>query len=47
VQTFVGKSIGTETWKEHLYSYFKANGGDEKVSILDTVDWDVSGFRKL
>lgn len=43
VKTFVGQSIGTEEWKAHLYSYFKANGGDEKVTILDSVNWDVSG----
>jgi hypothetical protein len=44
VQTFVGKSIGTETWKAHLYSYFEANGGPEKIAILNSVDWDVSRF---
>ncbi|KAG8836286.1 hypothetical protein FRC17_007436 [Serendipita sp. 399] len=42
VRTFDGKSIGTEEWKDHLYSYFKANGGDEKIAILDKVDWNVS-----
>jgi leukotriene-A4 hydrolase len=42
VQTFVGQSIETETWKAHLYTYFKANGGQEKIAILDAVDWDVS-----
>jgi hypothetical protein len=47
VQTFVGKSIGTETWKAHLYSYFEANGGPEKIAILDSVDWDVSQFCEL
>lgn len=40
VKTFVGKSIGTETWKTHLYSYFRANGGEEKVAVLDSVNWD-------
>ncbi|KAG8823910.1 hypothetical protein FRC19_002883 [Serendipita sp. 401] len=40
VKTFDGKSIGTEEWKEHLYWYFKANGGDEKIAVLDAVDWD-------
>jgi leukotriene-A4 hydrolase len=47
VQTFVGKSIGTETWKSHLYSYFEANGGTEKIAILDSVDWDVSQSCEL
>lgn len=37
-----GKSIRTEQWKEHLYEYFSKNGGDEKIKILDSVDWDVS-----
>ncbi len=41
VKTFVGKSIGTAEWKAHLYSYFEANGGDEKKAILDSVDWNV------
>ena len=41
VKTFVGKSIGTTEWKAHLYSYFEANGGEEKKAILDSVDWNV------
>ncbi|CAG7847845.1 Leukotriene A-4 hydrolase homolog Short=LTA-4 hydrolase; AltName: Full=Leukotriene A(4) hydrolase [Serendipita indica DSM 11827] len=40
VETFDGQSIATADWKNHLYSYFKANGGDEKIAILDAVDWD-------
>lgn len=42
VTTFSGKSIDTWEWKDHLYSYFRKNGGDEKLKLLDTVDWDVS-----
>ncbi|KAF9509168.1 hypothetical protein BS47DRAFT_1488071 [Hydnum rufescens UP504] len=40
VTTFRGKSIRTEQWKEHLYSYFRQNGGEEKIRLLDSVDWD-------
>jgi len=39
VNTFIGKSITTEQWKSHLYSYFEKNGSD-KVKALDSVDWD-------
>lgn len=51
VSTFTGKSITTEQWKEHLFSYFEKQGTD-KVKALGTVDFDVSpGFslfrRKL
>lgn len=42
VNTFTGKSITTEIWKEHLYAYFTANGGAEKIAALDNVPWDVS-----
>ena len=31
VNTFMGKSITTWQWKDHLYEYFKNNGGDEKI----------------
>jgi leukotriene-A4 hydrolase len=41
VTTFRGKSIRTEQWKEHLYSYFRQNGGQEKIRLLDSVDWNV------
>lgn len=40
VNTFMGKSITTHQWRSHLYEYFKKNGGDKKVEILDSVDWD-------
>ena len=41
MQTFIGKSISTQDWKDHLYAYFQKNGGEEKVKLLDTVDWNV------
>lgn len=44
VETFIGKSITTEQWKEHLYAYFSKCGGPEKIKALDSVDWDVSLF---
>ncbi|KAG6829889.1 hypothetical protein H0H92_003022, partial [Tricholoma furcatifolium] len=40
VSTFIGKSITTEQWKDHLYGYWRTHGGSEKVEILDSVDWD-------
>ncbi|KAG6874151.1 hypothetical protein C0995_005569 [Termitomyces sp. Mi166 len=40
VSTFIGKSITTEQWKEHLYGYWEKNGGTEKTKILDSIDWD-------
>ncbi|KAG8999866.1 hypothetical protein FRB94_005859 [Tulasnella sp. JGI-2019a] len=40
VQTFRGKSIRTDDWKEHLFKYFEANGGKEKLDILNTVDFE-------
>lgn len=40
VKEFSGKSITTDDWKNHLYSYFKAQkGGDEYVKKLDSIDW--------
>jgi leukotriene-A4 hydrolase len=44
VETFIGKSITTEQWKEHLYAYFSKHGGSEKIKALDGVDWDVCLF---
>jgi len=42
VRTFRGKSIRTDQWKAHLYSYWskEGNGGQDKIKILDSVDWD-------
>lgn len=42
VSTFSGKSIDTFQWKDHLYSYFRKNGGEEKIKLLDSIDWDVN-----
>ena len=42
VDTFMGKSITTDQWKDHLYAYFEKNGGEEKVKALNAVDWQVS-----
>lgn len=46
VNTFIGKSITTEQWKSHLYSYFEKNGHD-KVKALDSIDWNASRFVAL
>lgn len=40
VETFTGQSITTDTWKDHLYDYFRKNGGSEKIAALDSVKWD-------
>jgi leukotriene-A4 hydrolase len=40
VKTYTGKSITTQTWKEHLYGYYDTHD-KEKVKLLDTIDWDV------
>jgi leukotriene-A4 hydrolase len=47
VETFIGKSITSEQWKEHLYAYFSKRGGPEKIKALDSVDWDVSLFNTI
>jgi leukotriene-A4 hydrolase len=41
VNTFMGKSITTQQWKDHLYGYFHNHGGTEKIESLDSVDWNV------
>ncbi|KAJ7630308.1 peptidase family M1-domain-containing protein [Roridomyces roridus] len=40
VSTFMGKSITTDQWKNHLYEYYTQNGGPEKVKLLDSIDWN-------
>jgi len=40
VETFIGKSITTAQWKEHLYGYWGKHGGSEKVKALDSINWD-------
>ncbi|KAG8745452.1 hypothetical protein FRC10_007995 [Ceratobasidium sp. 414] len=39
VHTFRGRSIRTEEWKAHLFSYFEKHGGEEKLKVLNSVDW--------
>jgi leukotriene-A4 hydrolase len=41
VDTFIGKSITTQEWKDHLYGYWRKHGGEEKIKALDGIDWDV------
>ncbi len=40
VETFIGKSITTAQWKEHLFGYWEKHGGPEKIKALNTVDFD-------
>ncbi|KAL5518474.1 LAP2 [Sanghuangporus vaninii] len=44
VNTFMGQSINTDIWKEHLYSYWRNSGDGSKVSLLDNIDWDAWFF---
>ncbi|KAF8557162.1 hypothetical protein OG21DRAFT_1505592 [Imleria badia] len=38
VKTYMGHSITTTQWKDHLYSFFKDRG--DKIKSLNTIDWD-------
>ncbi|KAF8839796.1 zincin [Paxillus ammoniavirescens] len=38
VKTYMGHSITTAQWKDHLYSYF--SNQKDKIKALDGVDWD-------
>ncbi|KAJ3409863.1 hypothetical protein HDU80_008933 [Chytriomyces hyalinus] len=40
VETFSHKSITSFQFKDNLYAYFEKTYGQEKVDILNTVDWD-------
>jgi len=40
VNMFMGKSITTQQWKDHLYDYFQNHGGKEKIELLDSIDWN-------
>jgi hypothetical protein len=42
VRTFMGKSITTEQWKEHLFAYYTQHGGEDTIEALNSIDWDVS-----
>ncbi|KAF7329344.1 Leuk-A4-hydro-C domain-containing protein [Mycena kentingensis (nom. inval.)] len=38
VSTYIGKSISTDQWKDHLYAFFENK--PEVVKKLDTIDWE-------
>ncbi|KAF9952979.1 Leukotriene A-4 hydrolase [Modicella reniformis] len=40
VQEFAGRSINTVQWKEFLYSFMENNFGQEKIDLLNQVDWE-------
>ncbi|KAG0082091.1 Leukotriene A-4 hydrolase [Linnemannia elongata] len=40
VQQFAGRSINTDDWKAFLYSFMEKNFGQEKVDLLNKVDWE-------
>ncbi|KAF5361641.1 hypothetical protein D9758_007285 [Tetrapyrgos nigripes] len=40
VETFMGKSITTQQWKDHLYEYYTTHGGEEKIKALNSIDWN-------
>ncbi|KAF9116751.1 Leukotriene A-4 hydrolase [Mortierella sp. AM989] len=40
VQQFAGRSINTDDWKAFLYSFMEKTFGQEKVDLLNKVDWD-------
>ncbi|KAF8703174.1 Leukotriene A4 hydrolase, C-terminal, partial [Rhizoctonia solani] len=39
INTFRGQSIRTDEWKAHLYAYFEKHGGEDKLKVLNSVDW--------
>ncbi|ORX89777.1 hypothetical protein K493DRAFT_232463 [Basidiobolus meristosporus CBS 931.73] len=39
VREFAGKALTTDEWKTFLYSYMEKTHGQEKVDLLDQVDW--------
>jgi hypothetical protein len=42
VRTFMGKSITTGQWKEHLFAYYTQHGVEDNIKALNSIDWDVS-----
>ncbi|KAI8604549.1 peptidase family M1-domain-containing protein [Dissophora ornata] len=40
VQQFAGRSINTDDWKAFLYSFMEKTFGQEKVDLLNKVDWE-------
>lgn len=41
VSTYIGKSINTFQWKDHLFSYFKQHNPSLVADVLDKIDWNV------
>jgi len=41
VETFMGKSITTQDWKDHLFTYYRTHGTKDDVKALDSIDWNV------
>ncbi|ORY07969.1 leukotriene A-4 hydrol [Basidiobolus meristosporus CBS 931.73] len=39
VQYFAGKALTTSEWKDFLYQYMEKTHGQEKVDLLNQVDW--------
>ena len=46
VETFTGQSITTDMWKDHLYDYFRKNGGADAIKLLDGIKWDVRSLSR-
>jgi leukotriene-A4 hydrolase len=40
IATYMGHSITTETWKNHLYAYFQKNGSEQQIKALNSINWD-------
>lgn len=41
VNAFMGKSITTQQWKDHLYAYYGTHGTRDNIEALDSIDWQV------
>ncbi|KIY43185.1 hypothetical protein FISHEDRAFT_78691 [Fistulina hepatica ATCC 64428] len=40
VSTFMGQSITTDQWKNHLFNFYTAFEGGSKIPLLNTINWD-------
>jgi hypothetical protein len=40
VQEFAGRSINTDDWKAFLYLFMEKTFGQDKVDLLNKVDWE-------
>ena len=40
VKAYMGHSITTTQWKDHLYGFFVKQ--EDKIKALDNIDWNVS-----